>query len=629
MVYSTVASSSYAAPTTTVNLNDTVLTDPITRVYVVATRDGLWPNGPGYVVARDYGTDRAALEAADAVAAATGKELRITAAFPIDDDVTLAAPKVTVQPGVPFAISNTKTLSISNYLDAGPYQIFSCTGTGKPSFSNPQTLYPEWWGAARNGVADDLPEFQACINSAAAGSLIKLTGGSYLLNGNNLDWPETNGLTFKGDGPGVTKVITANAAAYGIQVYGTGSAISGATIADMTIQGDDAATAVPQNHIAVAGTVSDLVIRNVEFKKGTQGGVIIAETATVSRLLVERCWLHDINKSTYTTLAGGVVYGRCGDDMTVRDCIFEDINGTPTNLIHAIYLFNGNRLKIKDNYFSGQSADVAPGYTGTTINDFQMTGNVSVGVKAHYLYYLTRPLIANNTSYGSGYAFAYGTAARFANNLCYGNFTGLAILTATYSQNGLDISGNTILNDVNKAIAIEQNATNILINGGNHIESTAGYYCAYLTTTGTVNVLDNYFASPVSGGNGIRVDGVGGGYACNNRFNLAAATYGIVSYAADPTLFKVFDNRLISATGALAHSSVTSLPLRGTATLEGATGTKAIVFNAALADASYQVTVTGGANETFYVTSKATTGFTINSSNATSTATVDYVVSKN
>lgn len=43
-------------------------------------------------------------------------------------------------------------------------------------------------------------------------------------------------------------------------------------------------------------------------------------------------------------------------------------------------------------------------------------------------------------------------------------------------------------------------------------------------------------------------------------------------------------------------------------------------------DANYIITVTGSANETFKVTSKATTGFTITSSNNASTATVDWIL---
>jgi len=182
MVYSTVASSSYTAPTTTVNLDDTVLTDPITRVYVVATRDGLWPNGPGYVVARDYGTDRVALEAADAVAAVAGKELRITYPFAIDDDVILAAPKVSIMPGAVLAISTTKTLTINSPLDAGPYQIFSCTGTGKAVFGvgTIKETYGEWWGGAADGATENAPAWQAALTSGCP--TMQLLAGTYMVS---------------------------------------------------------------------------------------------------------------------------------------------------------------------------------------------------------------------------------------------------------------------------------------------------------------------------------------------------------------------------------------------------------------------------------------------------------------
>ena len=205
MVYSTVASSSYAAPTTTVNLNDAVLTDPITRVYVVATRDGLWPNGAGYVVALDYCAGavptRLGLEAADAVADAAGIELRITAAFPIDLDVTLTSPKVKVQPGVPFAISTTKTLTINGDLDAGNYQIFSCAGTGKVAFGATAAgdINPFWWGAVADGATDCTAAFNAASIAAVSAHLnmvIPPTNSYYKTTG-TIYWG-SDGITDKG-----------------------------------------------------------------------------------------------------------------------------------------------------------------------------------------------------------------------------------------------------------------------------------------------------------------------------------------------------------------------------------------------------------------------------------------------
>ena len=55
-------------------------------------------------------------------------------------------------------------------------------------------------------------------------------------------------------------------------------------------------------------------------------------------------------------------------------------------------------------------------------------------------------------------------------------------------------------------------------------------------------------------------------------------------------------------------------------------GTKAVTFSTAEVDTSYKIIITGNANETFYATSKLTTGFTLNSSNASSTASVDWIV---
>ncbi len=61
----------------------------------------------------------------------------------------------------------------------------------------------------------------------------------------------------------------------------------------------------------------------------------------------------------------------------------------------------------------------------------------------------------------------------------------------------------------------------------------------------------------------------------------------------------------------------------GLATFTGAS-TKAVSFAATEPDANYGVLLGGEADENFWVTSKATSGFTLNSSNASSTATVRW-----
>lgn len=62
----------------------------------------------------------------------------------------------------------------------------------------------------------------------------------------------------------------------------------------------------------------------------------------------------------------------------------------------------------------------------------------------------------------------------------------------------------------------------------------------------------------------------------------------------------------------------------GTGTFASA-GTAAVTFPTAEIDTNYRVVVTGSANETFWITGKTATGFTVHSSNAASTASFDWL----
>lgn len=84
---------------------------------------------------------------------------------------------------------------------------------------------------------------------------------------------------------------------------------------------------------------------------------------------------------------------------------------------------------------------------------------------------------------------------------------------------------------------------------------------------------------------------------------------------------------VLPAFGVWTHSSAPSDGWRGSATFATA-ATKAVTFATAEPDTSYFVSIAGSANETFWVTSKTVNGFTLNSSNASSTATVDWAISR-
>jgi hypothetical protein len=81
---------------------------------------------------------------------------------------------------------------------------------------------------------------------------------------------------------------------------------------------------------------------------------------------------------------------------------------------------------------------------------------------------------------------------------------------------------------------------------------------------------------------------------------------------------------LVYTTG-ISGTEFNARNLRGSVTFTGA-ATKAVTFGTAESDTTYFVAISGNINETFWVTSKTTGGFTMNSSNAASVATVDWIL---
>lgn len=111
-------------------------------------------------------------------------EIAVTADLTIPANVTLRF----IQGGS-LNISAGKTVTINGHIEAGLYQIFE--GSGSVSFGSGaiEKAYPEWWGAAADGVTDDTAELLAAI---ASGKIVVLQAGETYIFSSNLDLNQEN-----------------------------------------------------------------------------------------------------------------------------------------------------------------------------------------------------------------------------------------------------------------------------------------------------------------------------------------------------------------------------------------------------------------------------------------------------
>jgi hypothetical protein len=246
----------------------------------------------------------------------------IAANFTVPTNVHLKLEK-----GALFAIAAGVTLTINGPVDAGLYQIFSCTGTGKVVFG-PNTVhevYPEWWtNNTVPGTTDMTSAIQAGMNSAPVFTgkyaiTITFSPGLYYCAGtvSLKTGLQSCSYTLKAVSPGMTR-ITGNA---------TNNFLEGPF---PSLQTDNLESL----------TVSDLFFSN--FKKvidlygaGTWGGYAVGNDVLISKCffyankdicvhygkqytgaVVEKCTFQNNTKS-------GIVFQGTGTESAkVRDCEF-------------------------------------------------------------------------------------------------------------------------------------------------------------------------------------------------------------------------------------------------------------------------------------------------------------------
>jgi len=421
------------------------------------------------------------------------------------------------------------------------------------------------YGADPTGGTDSTAAIQSAINAAPSGSTVLVPNGSYLIS---TGLTVSSALRIAGYGKAQSKLI------------GT----SGQTV--LTV-------------LNAGANVYDLALSDlmIAFTSGNSSSVgISAGNATYGMVhfSLDRVSITNTNKAGNGVLFNNALVG------SLTDCV---VTGWDNSL----------------NLLATLGPDIAITVRGGEYSNSNIAFNIGAAMLRAY-----GPVLEGNTNYavklsgtGSPAYYAFGTYYE-------GNGTAdVYVATSTLafvSTHGCQYTSPSA-------------PTNLLVDAGAttpRVCSIGDFYSAAVTNNCAATPI--YLLLPLSsigptltGPITMIMD-----TANNSRRGILSADYLYLRSNVGNTLgggfYEYADGAWKGQINALAGISTTSTGannLRGSAQFSSA-ATKSVTFGTAEADSSYFVALSGSANETFWVTSKGTGGFTLNSSNATSTATVDW-----
>lgn len=320
---------------------------------------------------------------------------------------------VIVENGARITVATGITLTVNGAINVPLLQWISLTGTGKVDFSGASVdcVYPEWWGAARNGTTNDLSTFQAASASISAGT-IKLLEGTYMLS-TVFEFTGT-GKHLKGAGRDATFITTPidnNAGA--ISMGSTTVVADNCTVTNLTITRAAGTPAASDRGIHVRkGTNSS--VSDIRITRQQHGIDIDAHDGAISTVVgfkVVNSFFDDVTSayvrvgdSDQTTLIGNT-FGLASETLDLQHCVrIEDLadnlliaNNTfvpgddtsPDNGVYIdTYTGSGTFITITGNQFSSTDSTFSMGAAeavNLTITGNKFDSAVTVNGNATYL----------------------------------------------------------------------------------------------------------------------------------------------------------------------------------------------------------------------------------------------------
>ena len=374
--------------------------------------------------AKDYGAGTvsfATLQAAKAAIGSLSRRLYLAKGdWPIDSSFSLGSNiTVVMERGAKFVVANGATLTINGHIEAGPYQIFSWTGTGAIdlSASPTQDIPLEWFGTIEAGAtggltADNSPALSMALKSTSFFAkywklkTIRISKGLWRLATPIVNQVSADNVYIKGTGIQTCGFLIDVGSTIDAITLGTDSLTGTYSIEDVGFYG--AANACKRG--LVISSAGDVHVNNIDFWLGS---------------VDYACWLENLvwlNGDISTRHSIGMYYYANSLGVTLAECA----KGVKLTNSPASGGNNASELRV---VLDGIGSDPPLSLTGSYANNLgpgnvmRITGSIENWASGSAPFYIDKgELIELDNLYCEGMASANGAIISNSKKIKINNF---------------------------------------------------------------------------------------------------------------------------------------------------------------------------------------------------------------